>query len=176
MIPYGKVKIESGEKFKNPYSREYTREEIEGKLGTDALLADPEKMKALAGANIFISPLEKFRVCPVCKYYLCENCFDTDDFHDILNHESLSSQIGIAEGPMRLLQKGDFIQLQRKGFYYVDKLEVGGDKITLNYTPDGKAKNEPKVKGPAPPAKVKEEAKPVGELSKKELNKLKKKE
>lgn len=108
-IPFKKVKIESKEQFKNPYSKEYTKEEIAGKLGDDALLADPEKMKALGGAKIFISPLEKFRMSPASKYYLCEPCFEMDDFKDILNQNSLNTQVGIAEGPMRLLQKGDFI-------------------------------------------------------------------
>jgi len=63
-------------------------------------------------------------------------------------------------------------------------LEIGGNKITLNYTPDGKAKNEPKVGGgetKAPnKAAAKEEKKAAapGEvvvLSKKEQNKLDKK-
>ena len=44
---YAKLKIESGEKFKGPYSKEYNREEIVGKLHTDALLSDPDKMKQL---------------------------------------------------------------------------------------------------------------------------------
>jgi len=46
-IPFKKVKIESGEKFKAPYSKEYNKEDIVGKLGSDALLGDPDKMKQL---------------------------------------------------------------------------------------------------------------------------------
>merc|ERR1712166_1578016 len=102
-VPFGKVKIESGEKFKAPYSKEYTKEEIFGKLASDPLLSDADKMKSLNGANVFISPLEKFRRCPPCNYCLCDDCFDKDNFHDILNHNSYSSTVGIGEGPMRLM-------------------------------------------------------------------------
>lgn len=181
-MPFKKVKIESVKKQPDPYSKEYTKEEITGKLGIDSLLSDADKIKSMGGANIFISPLEKFRYCPVCKYALCEDCFDKDDFHDILNHDSYKSTVGIGEGSMRLMQKGQFIQIERKGFYFCDKLEVGGNRITLNYTPDGKAKNEPKVGGGDPNKavnKAEEKKKAAGgadvPLSKKEQDKLDKK-
>lgn len=85
---------------------------------------------------------------------------------------------------MRQLQQGEFIQLERKGYYYVDKLELGGHKITLNFTPDGKAKTDatkvntaaPSNKAEAKKAAAAAEGGETKELSKKELNKLKKKE
>ena len=55
--PFGKIKILSGEKFKNPYVKEYTKEEFKS-LSQDPFLSDNEKIKALAGADVFISPLE----------------------------------------------------------------------------------------------------------------------
>lgn len=79
-----------------------------------------------------------------------------DNFKVILNKESKRTSVGIAEGSLRQIQKGSFIQIERKGFYYVDKLELGDHKITLNYTPDGKAKNDSTKKDAkgAPPNKA----------------------
>lgn len=87
-IDFKKVKICSGEKFKNPYSREYTKEEIVGKLSSDPFLADNEKIKSMGGADIFISPLDKYRYDPKLKYALSEECWSKDNFDDILNHNS----------------------------------------------------------------------------------------
>ena len=114
------------------------------------------------------------------------NCFEADDFKDILNKDSRHSAVAVGEGSMRQMQQGQFIQIERKGFYFVDKLELGGNKITLNYTPDGKAKNDTSkaAKGGAPVNKAAANKAAAAaadggepkELSKKELNKLAKKE
>lgn len=109
---------------------------------------------------------------------------------DIVNKDSYISYTAVADGNMRALKKGDTIQLERRGFFYVDKIEIGGQQMTLNFIPDGKAKNMSVIKSKLdaktissgkttkePKADKKKEAavaengEPV-KLSKKELNKL----
>ena len=42
---------------------------------------------------------------------------------------------------MASLKKGAIIQLERRGYFQVDKLEGDGKKMTLHFIPDGKSKN-----------------------------------
>ena len=93
---------------------------------------------------------------------------------------------------MKNLKQGDYIQLERRGFFYVDKLPEGDKKMTLHFVPDGRSSNMSKIKSKLDQKEVaggkaanntdKKKAAPTegadGEqkLSKKELNKLKKKE
>lgn len=46
---------------------------------------------------------------------------------DIVNKNSYISYTAIADGNMRSLKKGDSIQLERRGFFFVDKIEIGGN-------------------------------------------------
>lgn len=120
---------------------------------------------------------------------------ENEKVQDIVNKNSYISYTAIAEGNMRNVQKGDMIQLERRGYFYVDKLELQNSKMTLHFIPDGKQSNMStieskldqkevaggKVDKAAEAAKEKKKAggadgAPAGELSKKELNKLKKKE
>ena len=84
--------------------------------------------------------------------------------------------------------------MERRGYFFVDKIELQNQKMTLNFIPDGKTKNmsviESKLdqkqvaggKTDAAVDKAKDKKKSGGDpasaegLSKKELNKLKKKE
>lgn len=122
---------------------------------------------------------------------------EDEKVQDIVNRNSYISYTAIAEGNLRNAQKGDAIQLERRGYFYVDKIELANNKMTLHFIPDGKSKNmsvieskldqkvvaggkadtavdksKDKKKAGGPEAAPGEEAK----LSKKELNKLKKKE
>ena len=123
---------------------------------------------------------------------------ETDDVASIVNHDSRIAYTAIAEGNMRNLKHGQMIQLERRGYFFVDKLELANNKLTLNFIPDGKTKNMSKIQskldqkdvsggkgksaGDAAAATKKKngpaETVPGEEvkLSKKELNKLKKKE
>lgn len=124
---------------------------------------------------------------------------ENDSIPDITNHNSKLQTLAVGEGTMRNLKVGEYIQIERRGFFYVDKIACGGQKLTLNFVPDGKskamstithkldAKEAAKGKGEGSQAANKAEAKKNqkpeldenGEekkLSKKELNKLKKKE
>lgn len=47
-----------------------------------------------------------------------------------------------AEGSMRSLQKGDIIQIERRGFYFIDGIPFGENSkyLKLNFIPDGSTK------------------------------------
>ena len=102
----------------------------------------------------------------------------------------------IAEGNMKDLKKGDIIQLERRGYFFVDSIPANGKNMTLNFIPDGKTKNMSKIESKldqkqvaggkvtekqaaaAAEAKEKKAEADQGEqkLSKKDLSKLKSKE
>jgi hypothetical protein len=44
---------------------------------------------------------------------------------------------------MKKLKQGDMLQLERRGFFFVDKAE--NNTLILNYIPDGKTKNMSKI-------------------------------
>lgn len=72
---------------------------------------------------------------------------EDDEVADIVNRDSYIASTAFAEGNMRSLQRGDIIQLERRGYFYVDKLELGSVKMTLNFVPDGKARAMSKIEG-----------------------------
>ena len=45
---------------------------------------------------------------------------ETDDVKDLVNHNSRIEYTAIAEGCLRNVQKGQSIQLERRGYFYVD--------------------------------------------------------
>lgn len=66
---------------------------------------------------------------------------DTDEVKDLVNKNSLIEYTAIAEGSLRTLQRGASIQLERRGYFFLDQAAVGeGKKMRLNFIPDGKAK------------------------------------
>lgn len=65
---------------------------------------------------------------------------DGVELKDIVNENSRISYEGIAEGNLRNVQQGDVIQIERRGYYFVDKIELGANKMCLNFIPDGKQK------------------------------------
>merc|ERR1719223_2483061 len=48
---------------------------------------------------------------------------------DIVNKNSYIAYTAIAEGPMASLKKGAVIQLERRGYFMVDKVEGSGNKM-----------------------------------------------
>ena len=49
---------------------------------------------------------------------------ENEKVQDIVNRDSYIAYTAIAEGCMKSVQKGDIIQLERRGYFYVDKLEL----------------------------------------------------
>lgn len=124
---------------------------------------------------------------------------EKDDVKDLVNKNSRIEYTAIAEGSLRNVQKGTVIQLERRGYFYVDQIALGEHKIRLHFIPDGKtktmsaishkidAKEAAKGKGQGEAFANKSEAKKAGteaaaadgegkKPSKKELKKAQKKE
>ncbi len=86
---------------------------------------------------------------------------DEEDFKDFVNPVTRSDSDGLADACLRLVKAGTVIQLERKGFYRVDK-EYGGspDKPAILFAiPDGKSKSLNAVKETAPATASKSKAK-----------------
>jgi glutamyl-tRNA synthetase len=66
---------------------------------------------------------------------------DGDDVKTIVNTNSRVQYTALAEGCMRHLKKGDILQLERRGYFFVDQIAFGDKKLTLNFIPDGKMKS-----------------------------------
>jgi len=67
---------------------------------------------------------------------------DNDDVKQLVNHNSKIEYSAIAEGSLRSIQRGVSLQLERRGFFFVDQAATVGDrKIKLNFIPDGKSKS-----------------------------------
>jgi glutamyl-tRNA synthetase len=69
---------------------------------------------------------------------------ENDDVKQLVNHNSRIEYTAIAEGSLRSIQRGASIQLERRGYFFVDQAATGqeGKKtIKLNFIPDGKSKN-----------------------------------
>ena len=121
---------------------------------------------------------------------------ENEKVSDIVNYNSRIAYNAIAEGNMKDLKKGDIIQLERRGYFFVDSIPANGKNMTLNFIPDGKTKNMSKIESKldqkqvaggkvtekqaaaAAEAKEKKAEADQGEqkLSKKDLSKLKSKE
>lgn len=69
-----------------------------------------------------------------------EKVEDEDDIAKIFNQNSRFEYTAIAEGVCRNLKQGSFFQFERRGFYYVDKIGLVGQQMTVNFVPDGKTK------------------------------------
>jgi glutamyl-tRNA synthetase len=52
---------------------------------------------------------------------------DEESVKDIVNHNSRIAYTAIAEGAMRQLQQGSIIQLERRGYFFVDKIALGNN-------------------------------------------------
>lgn len=63
---------------------------------------------------------------------------EADDVRNLINTNSRIEYTAIGEGCMRNLQHGDIIQLERRGYFFVDQVALGDKKIRLHYIPDGK--------------------------------------
>jgi glutamyl-tRNA synthetase len=58
---------------------------------------------------------------------------------DVVNKESRFETVALAEIEILGLKKGDFVQLERRGYYYIDK-DASEGMMVLHFIPDGKSK------------------------------------
>lgn len=66
---------------------------------------------------------------------------DDEDFKDFVNPNTKAESDGLVDPCLRFVNLGDVVQLERKGFYRVDRVYGGEDKpVVLIAIPDGKTK------------------------------------
>jgi hypothetical protein len=64
---------------------------------------------------------------------------ETDNFESVVNAVTKMEEGALGEAAMRSLQRGDIIQIERKGYYRVDEpLQDEGKAMVLFSIPDGK--------------------------------------
>lgn len=64
-----------------------------------------------------------------------------DNMEDFINPNTLASTHAVGDAGLKSLMKDDIIQLERRGFYRVDRPYIGPDKpLSLFMVPDGKTK------------------------------------
>lgn len=67
---------------------------------------------------------------------------ENDDVKQLVNHNSRIEYTAIAEGSLRTIQRGASIQLERRGYFFIDQAATLGDKkLRLHFIPDGKSKS-----------------------------------
>jgi glutamyl-tRNA synthetase len=64
---------------------------------------------------------------------------EDNKIEDVVNTKSRFETVALAEIEILNLKKGDFVQLERRGYYYVDK-DTSEGMMTLHFIPDGKSK------------------------------------
>lgn len=70
---------------------------------------------------------------------------EEDKVEDFINQNSRVKSEGFAEKDMGLVKVGDFIQIERRGFFFVDKDLTTHGEVVLHFIPDGKTKNMSKI-------------------------------
>eukprot|EP00537_Pseudo-nitzschia_pungens_P003248 CAMPEP_0172361408 /NCGR_PEP_ID=MMETSP1060-20121228/5242_1 /TAXON_ID=37318 /ORGANISM="Pseudo-nitzschia pungens, Strain cf. cingulata" /LENGTH=912 /DNA_ID=CAMNT_0013083653 /DNA_START=85 /DNA_END=2823 /DNA_ORIENTATION=- len=71
-----------------------------------------------------------------------EKLEEGDKFEDFVNPNTIATTSAIGDPCLKTLQEGDVIQLERRGFYRVDRPYLGKDKPCVLYMiPDGKTKS-----------------------------------
>jgi glutamyl-tRNA synthetase len=66
---------------------------------------------------------------------------DDTKIEDVVNKESKFETQALAEICINEVKQGDIIQLERRGYFYVDALADDSHPIRLHFVPDGKSKN-----------------------------------
>mmetsp|Transcript_12588 Transcript_12588/g.14656 ORF Transcript_12588/g.14656 Transcript_12588/m.14656 type:complete len:902 (-) Transcript_12588:42-2747(-) len=71
-----------------------------------------------------------------------EKLDEDDNFEDFINPNTIATTIVVGDFGLRNLQKGDIIQLERRGYFRVDQPHTSDDKgLVLFMIPDGKSKS-----------------------------------
>lgn len=174
-----------------------SKEEIEGKLKLSVELNFEDKKFGKKVTKATFVPAQSILQVPVTIYefghLITKDVIkEEDNVEDFVNKNSKIKSAGLGEKDIATVKCGDLIQIERRGYFYVDKdLEKDGE-IVLHFIPDGKTKTMSAIsskidsktlaKGEGEGGKAankSEETKKEGgepkKLSKKELKKLAKK-
>jgi hypothetical protein len=70
---------------------------------------------------------------------------DTDVFEDFVNPNTLTKTNAYDDMNLRTLERGEIIQIERKGFYIVERQFLKGEPMQLISIPDGRIAREVKA-------------------------------
>jgi glutamyl-tRNA synthetase len=71
-----------------------------------------------------------------------EKLEEDDEFENFVNEHTLATSEVIGDAGLKTLQHGEIIQLERRGYYRVDKPHFNdGSRLVLYMVPDGKSKS-----------------------------------
>lgn len=108
---------------------------------------------------------------------------DNQKPEDVLNPKTMYETVVYAESVIEQIPQGDKIQLERRGYFYVDQVSTENSPIILSFIPDGKTKSQSIIAGKIDAKaltkgeqNVKEEKKIADKKEKREQKKAKKKE
>lgn len=104
-----------------------------------------------------------------------EKIEENDQMEDIVNENSRFETPLLVEKNILELNEKDCIQLERRGYYYIDKFDKENKVIVLHYIPDGKSKNVSVVKGKVDPKNLAQGAAQTEPKKDKKADKEKKK-
>jgi glutamyl-tRNA synthetase len=65
---------------------------------------------------------------------------DDTKIEDVVNTNSKFETKAVAEIEIKNIKQGEIIQLERRGFFYVDKVASENELMTLHFIPDGRTK------------------------------------
>lgn len=65
---------------------------------------------------------------------------ETTKIEEVVNTESRFETRVLAEAAIRDIKLGEVIQLERRGYFFVDKLPTENSPMLLHFVPDGKSK------------------------------------
>jgi hypothetical protein len=66
---------------------------------------------------------------------------DDTQIEDVVNKESKFETSVLTEVCLSEIKQGEVIQLERRGYFYVDKIADENGPVNLHFLPDGKTKN-----------------------------------
>lgn len=75
-----------------------------------------------------------------------EKVEDTDKIEDLVNLNSKIETILLVEKAVEQIKQGESIQLERRGYFYVDSISDGNNLTTINFIPDGRSNTMSVVK------------------------------
>ena len=70
---------------------------------------------------------------------------ENQKIEDVVNRESRFETVAVAESAIKECKQGEIIQLERRGYFYVDRLATNDSPMYLHFVPDGKMKNQSNI-------------------------------
>lgn len=126
-----------------------SKEEVDGRIRVVVELKPEDKDFKDTTKATFVSADDQFYV-PVTIYEFGhlitkDSLKENDDVANFVNPNSRVKSEGYAEKDIIQAKVGDFIQIERRGYFYVDKDYRNHGEIVLHFIPDGKTKNMSKI-------------------------------